>query len=311
MKLKVLTGLFIAAGLVLVLSVPTGTRAGGLDPDFMLSAGPRYGEFDWNIAAADGSPNILSELTWNKLNIYQIKGMAWTPLSRSFYIRGSFNYGWIYDGENQDSDYNGNNRSLEYSRSNNKTDSGDVWDASAGLGYIFFDGPLKAASLLGYSYHMQNLTLTEGFQTVCTATCTTGVGPFGGLDSTYDALWYGPWVGLELMYRSTGKKLTLNGVFEYHIARYEAQANWNLRSDFQHPVSFEHSGDGQGVIASTGLDYALDGQWSVNGEVMVERWTVADGIDLIFNSNGTTSSTQLNEVNWYSTALMIGVKYRY
>lgn len=285
--------------------LPDPAIADGLKPDIMLSAGPRSDEFDWNIAAPSGTPNILSELTWDNIDIFQIKGTAWTPVNRSFYIRGAFGYGWIYDGDNRDSDYNGDNRTLEFSRSNNSSDTGDVWDASAGVGYIFLNTSMRAASLLGYSYHMQNFTMTDGFQTI------PPLGPFPGLNSSYDAMWYGPWFGLEVTSGYMKEALTFRGTFEYHLAHYKAQANWNLRTDFQHPVSFEHRGNGSGVVVSAGLDYAVDERWSVNGDLLVQRWKIEDGTDVTFLSNGSTPSTPLNEVNWSSSALMFGIKYRY
>ena len=106
---------------------------------FELSAGYRVGDLDWNIAGdtAGENPNILSELTWSDLEIYQVKLRNVTIMHKILYFRGSLAYGWITGGENQDSDFNGDNRTLEYSRSNNSGDDGNVLDASLGIGYPF------------------------------------------------------------------------------------------------------------------------------------------------------------------------------
>lgn len=301
----------VVAVLVAVIVLTGPAAADGFEPDVSLASGVRAGRMDWNISADDGSPNIQSELTWEDLSIYQVRASAWKPVNRNFYLRGMFNYGWVVDGHNQDSDFLGNDRTGEYSRTNNKAEAGNVWDASAGGGFMVYDKAVKAAVVLGYSYSMQNLSITDGNQTICTAPCTGGTGPFAGLDSSYDATWYGPWVGLDLLYRTQDKRFTLFGTAEYHIAHYEAKANWNLRSDYQHPVSFEHAGRGYGVLASAGVDFALDAQWSVNADFGLEKWGLFDGTDITYNSDGTVSSTQLNEVDWVSAALMMGVKYRY
>jgi hypothetical protein len=287
-------------------------------PVLSVTAGLRTDNFDWNISDSDGSPNVLSELTWDKLRIYQIKAATRIVMNGPFYMRGHFGYGWIWDGSNQDSDYNGDNRTLEFSRSNNLSDSGEVWDASAAVGYTIDAGALEVSPLLGYSYHAQYLKITDGFQTICDAggspqSCSVGLGPFAGLNSNYDALWYGPWVGVDLRYKTPNRKLTLYGTFELHLVLYRAEANWNLRSAFQHPVSFEHTGDGQGVLVSLGADYKLKGPWSLVANLDADAWRVKDGLDRTFLSSGGSNitSTPLNEVHWDSVAFMSGLKYSY
>ena len=281
-------------------------------PELSFTAGLRTDNFDWNIADSDGTPNILSELTWDKLRIYQLKAAAKLAMNGPFFMRGYLGYGWIWDGVNQDSDYNGDDRTLEYSRSNNKSDGGEVWDASAAIGYTIDLGVVEVSPLLGYSYHAQYLQMTNGYQTICTAPCGSGVGPFAGLDSHYDALWYGPWVGIDLRYKTPNRRLTLYGTFELHLVLYRAEANWNLRSDFQHPISFEHTGDGEGVLVSLGGDYKLQGRWSLLANLDADAWRVKSGIDRSFaSSGGSVTSTSLNKVHWDSVAFMTGLKYSY
>ena len=281
-------------------------------PVLTVTAGLRTDNFDWNISDSDGSPNVLSELTWDKLRIYQIKAATRVVMNGPFYMRGHFGYGWIWDGSNQDSDYNGDNRTLEYSRSNNLSDNGEVWDASAAVGYTIDAGAVEVSPLLGYSYHAQYLKITDGYQTICTAPCVGSVGPFAGLNSTYDALWYGPWLGVDLRYKTPNRKLTLYGTFELHLVLYRAEANWNLRSDFQHPVSFEHTGNGEGVLISLGADYKLKGPWSLVANLDADAWRVKDGLDRTFLVAGSAvTGTSLNEVHWDSVAFMSGLKYSY
>ena len=280
----------------------TGAEPG---PELSVTAGLRTDNLDWNIADFDGSPNILSELTWDKLRIYQVKAAAKLAMNGPFYMRGHLNYGWIWDGSNQDSDYNGDNRTGEFSRSNNVSDNGEVWDASAAIGYTLDFGVVEVSPLLGYSYHAQYLKITDGYQTI------PATGPFAGLNSTYDALWYGPWLGIDLRYKTPNRRLTLYGTFELHLVLYRAEANWNLRSDLQHPISFEHTGDGEGVLVSLGADYKLKGRWSLLANLDADAWRVKSGIDRAFASDGSVMSTSLNKVHWDSIAFMTGLKYSY
>ena len=136
----------VVGGMILGLSVFLGTgnlEATETGTDLEFSAGYRKDNLDWNIAGDinGNNPNILSELTWSDIDIFQIKAGIRSVFNKVFYVRGAIDYGSIFDGANQDSDYDGDNRTLEYSRSNNSTDQGSVWDATLGIGYQF-----KAAS---------------------------------------------------------------------------------------------------------------------------------------------------------------------
>jgi hypothetical protein len=291
-----------------------------IEAEIGLSAGYREDEFDWNIAgnSSGNNPNILSELTWEDLQIFQVGVHAKTVIGRAFYLRGKFDYGWIFDGDNQDSDFAGDDRTLEWSRSNNNADDDDVLDASLGIGYQFrlAKDKCRVTPLVGYSYHEQNLRLTDGVQTVSEpGLAPPGVtppplGPFGGLDSKYEAEWKGPWVGLDVSVRPT-EKLTMMATFEYHWADYEAKAKWNLRTDLNQPKSFTHDADGEGVVASLGLAYAVVKKCSLNLTFNYQDWSTDPGTDKTFFADGTTAKTRLNEVNWESYAVMLGVSYRF
>jgi hypothetical protein len=130
-------------GLLVMLSTaaPTMGDSAGVG-NFTLEAGYRLDELDWNIAGGIKGPNIISELEWEDLEIYQMRGSGRFDFEKgnapfALRLKGSLAYGWIVDGENQDSDFKGNNRTLEYSRSNNNSDDGGVFDAFVGIGARF------------------------------------------------------------------------------------------------------------------------------------------------------------------------------
>jgi len=295
--------------------------AAQLEADLDFTTGYRGDDLDWNIAGdiLGTNPNVLSELTWSDLKSYQIKLGAKALINKVFYLRGSFDIGWILDGDNQDSDFAGDNRTQEWSRSNNSADDGTVLDATAGLGYQFklASGRFRLIPLVGFSYSEQNLTMMDGVQTVSEpALAPAGVtplplGPFAGLDSTYDTQWYGPWIGVDLLFGAT-EKVNLFVSFEYHWADYEAEANWNLISEFAHPKSFEHEADGTGFLITVGGEYVFaEPWWSLGLEMNYQDWSTDAGIDRVFFADGTTADTRLNEVNWDSFAIMLKVTYRF
>jgi len=268
--------------------------------DFTLENAYRRDSFDWNIAGdnSGNNPNILSELTWDDIEIYQLAaegvyrfGQHVNPPVAGC-LKGRLGYGWIYAGKNQDSDYSGDNRTLEWSRSNNNADDGHVVDLLAGGGVrlTWLQGRLSLSPLAGLSYHQQKLTITDGNQTI------PATGPFPGLASTYTAEWYGPWVGADLAWQPITRFTVASGV-ELHAVRYYAEGDWNLRSDLQHPRSFKHEGDGAGIVLSLQGQYRLIEELSLAIQGRYESWRVDDGNDTVYSADGTISGTRLNEVN--------------
>jgi hypothetical protein len=297
-----------------------------IESELVFSAGYRVDDFDWNIAGdIDGnSPNILSELTWDDLEIYQLELYNKTIVREVFYLRGSLSYGWIKDGDNQDSDYLEDNRAREFSRSTNDADDGNTLDASLGIGYpfTFGSGFVGLTPLVGYSYHEQNLTMTDGNQTITWISLDPDfpdgppLGPMLGLDNTYEAQWKGPWVGFDLIFTSKDVHRHLAQVeayvnLEYHWADYCAEADWNLRTDFAHPKSFEHDADGDGIAVSAGWNVVWSDHWALNANFDYQEWSTDHGTDRTFFSDGSVEETRLNEVNWKSYAVMVGLSYRF
>ncbi len=281
--------------------------ADAAEGNFDINFGIREDRLSWNKAHPSGTPNILSELTWSGLKIAEISVNGDVTAANGFHLRGSLAYGEIYDGKNQDSDYLGDDRTLEFSRSNNDTKDDDVLDLSLALGYRFRvaeDAAQRSTyviPLVGYSYHEQNLRITNGFQTIPAA------GAFPGLNSTYQTEWKGPWVGVELLVE--GRK-NINGYLrlEYHKADYYAQANWNLRPDLQHPKSFEHDADGDGRLFSIGFYSAKKKGWGFKFSFDYQKWTTDPGIDRMFFATGTITEMRLNEVEWKSSSINLGLR---
>ena len=110
-----------------------------------------------------------------------------------------------------------------------------------------------------------------------------------------------------------GSKNKLFGVFrfEYHWADYYGSANWNLRSDFQHPKSFEQVADGRGLVFNLGAGYKLTDNWALDVRFDFQDWKTDPGIDRVFFSSGAIVETRLNEVNWESKAFMLGSTYNF
>jgi len=288
---------------------------------FDLSAGYRKDSLSWSIAGnTQGSnPNIRSELKWSDLTIYQLKLSNRTIIKERFFLRGHLDYGFVNSGSNRDSDYNGDDRSLEFSRSNNGVNGNNVWDGSIGFGprLVFHDSTITVCPLLGYAVAEQDLNIVDGFQAISNPPpATPPLGPIAGLDSRYEARWKGPWLGVDLMvsvpYRQgplTGVDILFSG--EYHWIDFDAEANWNLRDDYRHPVSFTHTADGSGYKFGTEIRLKMDRRWGVNAGMLFQKMTTGSGTDRIYYADGSTAETRLNKVRWRSFTFAAGCSYRF
>jgi len=283
--------------------------------EFGLHSGFRVDEFDWNIAGYNGQGqyiNVLSELDWEDLEIIQLGATGKLSVGKStaeysVYIRGSVDYGWISDGIARDSDYNGNNRTMEIYRSISATENDNVLDSSIGLGIEkkYWQDILSIGLLGGYSYHEQNMRLTNGEMLVPENNTLIG------LNSTYDSTWQGFFGGIDLELRPAPHFLFF-GTIQYHWPDFEGEADWNLRDDFAHPVSFRHNADkADGFVCILGGNYLFSSGWILDLAFVYRNFSASDGMDLTFLNSGATLTTKLNEVNWQSSAVNVGLTYRF
>lgn len=276
--------------------------------EYRLVQGYSDEELDWHIGTT--TIDVLSELTWKDLRSPFVRLEASLMLQHGLYLRGHAQRGWIRSGSNQDSDYNGPGKTLEFSRSNNSSDRGGTWDMSLALG---IRGPVLRLSresyalgvAAGVAYSVQNLVIRDGFQTL------PATGSFANLRSNYDAGWASPWVGLDFVGRSAATSLTVTGSLQYHQLYYDGVGDWNLRTDFEHPDSFEHDARGSGLVARLGVQRDLGERLFVAIGLEWRNFSVDDGDDITNFADGTKVKIDLNEVNWdsFSASLSFGLRF--
>ncbi len=196
-----------------------------------VGVGYRLDNANWNIAGPYNTPNVLSELSWKDLNSVQVYGGGRLQGISRFYGRGTFDYAWILSGKNQDSDYNGDNRTLEYSRSTADAGKGHLFDVSVAVGLPVVSFQAFAVSGVGgYSYHEQKLCLYDGVIQICTKNPDYEGRKMEGLDSHYTNRWSSPFVGVDFWISYKG--VTLIGEWEHHFACFSGRGHWNLRQDY-------------------------------------------------------------------------------
>jgi hypothetical protein len=289
--------------------------------EFSMTGGLRKDQLDWSIAgtAAGVNPDVLSELEWSSVDSYQITLANRSRFRSHLYSRTVFNYAWIQDGTVRDSDYDGDNRTLEWSRSISESTGDEVWDFSTGVGYAFIlaRDRLLLAPVIGFSFSKQNLRIQNGNQVVSTRSPAPAVGPLSSqLDSTYFARWMGPWIGCDLQYRKAKRHpdalaMQFGLSAELHYADYYGEGNWNLRSDLNHPRSFEHDAEGYGICISGEWLISLTPRWNLNMAAAYQYWDTGTGTDRKFLTDGSTAVTLMNGVTWSSSSFMVGASYHF
>jgi hypothetical protein len=302
-------------------SKKANTFSRDMEIEFSMSAGPRKDELEWSIAgsAAGTDPNVLSQLAWTSVDSYQITLANRSRFRRHVYCRMAFDYAWVQDGTVRDSDYDGDNQTLEWSRSISESTGDEMWDFSTGVGYAFIlsHNRLMVAPLLGYSFSKQNLRIKNGNQVISTRSPAPAVGPLSNqLNSTYFARWMGPWIGCDLLYRKDKRRpddlaMQFGLSAELHYADYYGEGNWNLRGDLRHPKSFEHDAEGYGICISGEWMLALTPHWNLNLTGNYQYWDTGTGTDRKFLASGGTAVTLLNGVTWSSSSFMVGASYHF
>lgn len=293
--------------------------ASSLQGYFAVGAGLRQDHLDWNIAAPGHHPDVLSELKWKEIKIWQVNAEGcWNVCDENvLLVRGD--YGKVFDGKNCDSDYAKDHRRGLFLKSKNAADKGEVFDVAAAIGrsWTYCEERLILTPFLGCEVNSQKFTMSKGYQTV--NVINGYVGPFHGLNSSYLTHWATLWAGLRFKYEYN-EDMGVYGDVEYHQGFYHAKGKWNLRADL--PDGFTHKGHALGYQASLGLFYRLFQQVFVEINAKFSQMYVNNGVDHtkvivpiysdsleFLGEQKFNVKTRLNDVNWTSLALTLFVSY--
>ncbi len=282
----------------------TGAAGSARNVGVELAVAARIDSLQWSIPGSGGYPNILSELTW------------WGLVSAGATIRGRYAAGSLaftceggifntFTGRNTDYDYLADDRTSVLAYSENSSNGGMTADVKLGFGYDEYDpvgrGRAHFALLGGPFVSAQNLLITDGTQ-------YPGAIPLTGISSTYNALWWGSWIGLTAGYE-TPSGSSFSGTLETLFTLYSGTANWIRRTEFAHPVSFRQLATGGGLMmhleAATAPKNHL--QWIFRAGVGF--LTTAPGTDQLYYANGSVATGTLNGATWTTISLSAGLSF--
>lgn len=292
--------------------VPAATAP--FDLSIHTGMGTDTSTLQWSIAADPAGrtgPNVLSELTYRDVTFDVFNASAKLRIHRGW-LQGStvfmdYRNGQGSGGEVQDSDYNGNNRTEEYSRSLSSAKDSTMGSLEVGIAHpVQMTANTWLVPAVAYARHQQNMVMTDGEQTIDIYN-PNNLGAFRGtLNSTYESEWSGAWAGMNWEYRTRYHQLALG--YKHYWMDYHAEADWNLRSDFAHPKSFEHWAVGSGSKFDVSYSLHFSPTFSVNLSWYLLDWSTGTGEDKVYFANGTTGGSQLNEVTLESTGYNMGLQ---
>ena len=268
-------------------------------------SGYEQAKLDWSIPNGNQAPDILSELTWDDLEIWNNQLEFDLARPASWRVHLSASYGSIFDGRNRDSDYLYSGRQGEFSRSYADV-GGYTVSASALVGYqfLFLGDRLTLTPSLGYRFDRQKMEVANGYQVI---DMFYGVlGPFPGLDSSYRADWHTGIVDLDSTFALTDKLSLLAGA-SFGVGTYRGEAVWNLRTDFEQGPSFRQSADAYAVIARLGLRYQISPTLAISGQTFLNYSWTDDGSETNYLPSGAESNG-FNGANWESLGFMLGAE---
>jgi hypothetical protein len=287
-----------------------------------VGAGWRMDHLDWSIAGPDNEPNILSELEWKDVEMWQVSGKMAADFFCDWYLKVSGDYGKIYSGKNIDSDFGGNNRTKLFLRSTSEADRGEAFDLSVGIGYPLdcFSDCVRIIPLIGYAYSQQNLTMRKGFITI--NFLDDVMGRFPGLHSHYRARWVNGWLGFDFTIPLFCDRAKLFGTAEIHTSSFHGTGHWNLRSDFV--GDFDHHAKGWGYYLLGGGECRIWSSFFLGAQVSFFWMQASNGSDTtqvvvpIFDPLGNViaeevveARTKLNSVNWHSIRVSAILSYEF
>ena len=266
-------------------------------PSVTYTLSNRDTNLNWNIAgdANGANPNVASELSWTNIKSNHLGvGLNWND--GNYFLNTLAEYGLIYSGNAQDSDYNLDDRQGEYMRAITDASKGFMIDTQINYGKNFIiSSDFKVALSAGYGSHTQHLSLYDGVEVISNT-------PLDNLDSVYEAKWNGPQVSMNAGYRLNNNIISIG--YTHQRVALKNYIDWNLRSDLEHPKSMTQSANGSGSLLSIGVEHALSNKSSLTLKVISRDYT-ADGMHTFHNVFADNDIQKLNAVNWQTQEIQL------
>jgi hypothetical protein len=246
-----------------------------------FEAGYRHDNISWR-TRHDGF--FKTSTRFEDLDIFQVGVKARTMLGCNFYLRAAAHWGWILDGDFKQSvstlasfspffygsgDFS---EDIEFGvHHRDVVDDKYVYDLSAAIGYPFYfcDCTMALAPVIGYSVDEQNLRVEN--DVIDFGTADGFLFPFAGSDCCWHKFtnrWYGPFIGLDFVYRPCNECWNLYAELEYHWGHFKGKrSHESFFHEFSHRSKHAH-----GWVFVLGADYDFCDCWTLGANVKLQDW---------------------------------------
>jgi len=273
-----------------------------LKPAFGIGLSKTSFNFAGNIEGTN--PNILSELIWDKTYSANY-GADLTLRYRKFYLQTSINISRNFSGDVSDIDYNKDNRQDPFGETYHSNHKGNGLVFSIQPGYTVLKQDHQSLTLFASFEQMRqrNYLLNPKYLE------PNDRNYFDGLNSYYEYNF--PNYGIGLAYtKALGVKIQTHLQLEAYYGKYDAYGSWNLRQEFQQPLSYEHRGDGIKIKPSVGIHYLFTDKISLNLQYAFDYYYLQKGRDYLYLIPNQTTISRLNEVSLLQNNLSLGLNFK-
>lgn len=200
---------------------------------------------------------ISTKQEFDKLRIHQITARGWYVWD-NLYFRAQADSGWIFGGDSTRNEFAGD---IDISELYGNADDCIVFDLSAAVGYQFDCGctGFKFIPVFGYSWSRQDIEtshLKYSLDIIHDFSLDFSV---PGLKECYRLDWYGPWIGIDLIY-SDYCGWDLFAGFEYHWAQINGKyrrSNVLFENVHLSRLKRDEEGCGQGFVGNAGVMFNI------------------------------------------------------
>ena len=280
-----------------------------IDPSLTIQpkVGYSLSKTTFNIAGNEKgtNPNVYSELIWEPNNNIEY-GVEATFSSTLYFLKADLLLNNTLSGNVSDIDYDEDNRTAPFSElylSNHKGNGYSV-KFQPGL-YLARSSKVDFVTYISFEYSAKRLYLMNGKDW-----SSSHAEYIKGLKSYYQYKFPNYGLGGQLNLKLS-PQWSASFNIEGYIAKYYAYGNWNLITDFEKPISYEHKGNGMRIHSNLGLSYSLSPSTSIGMNYNLNHFGIMNGKDYVYSKSKGVLTTRLNDANEMKHTFLIGIKQNF
>lgn len=304
-KLLSMSLILLMTKVTLAQNFPLYDKSNGSSLSIQPKVGFSISKTTFNIAGNEmgKDPNVLSELIWDPTNALEY-GIDLQLRHNKFVLNTDFLFNKTLFGNVTDFDYDGDNRTLAYSKLYLSNHKGSGYTIKIQPGYDWSKQEnLSFVTYLSFDYSSRTLYLLNDKDWQ-----SNNKNYISGLNSYYKYKFPNYGIGVQVDYYFDDKWSTQIGL-EGYFSKYDAYGNWNLIDDFEKPISYKHKGNGKKIGTTTGLGYAISTNTSIGLQYHLNHFKVKNGKDYLHHRYDGLLKARLNDANETKHGMLLHLQY--